>query len=320
MARNFSVEIIEKQKRQNGKKEHEPLENLTIDCQSEEYNKEFLKYIPVVTTAYMETSIRAHIAYLIDFGSPYNTNLIAKQKDLFNNLKIDFDVLNRIQGKEYTFGTFVSHIISFSDYAGIESKLSIILGSDFTNNLKTFKNSKSSNIVETANKFINNADKIIADIDKMFKLRHIIAHEFPTKALNREELIQYLDSCSTFIYHTNNYIWRLLQPIELVTQADMNNYAYGEYETAKNELDDLIEKIKNTFTPEKAEGHFHFQNLDSLDKSMKLWREYTDFHVRAKYKANEGGSIWKYLYSSDMAKHIKDKTNELSNEFKYLFE
>lgn len=317
MARDISAEILEKQRRRKENREYKALASLIHSYQTESHDKEFLKYIPIATIAHMESTIRSNIAALIDFGQPYSNNLKnLSEKDL----KLDFDILNKIQAKEYTLGHFVSHVLSFSKYEDINSRLTTILGNkdNFTVQLKGFKQSKFEYILETSEQFVNNSNDIIADVEKMFKLRHIIAHEFPTKNIERDEIVKYFNSCNIFINHTNNYIWRLIQPLELVTQSEMNRYAYEEYEKATKELDELTDKIKSAARIPYED--FTDINLDLFEKSMEYWWQYTETSAQAHYKTYERGTIYKSLYYPHITNLIKEKIASLQEEFKYFFE
>ena len=85
------------------------------------------------------------------------------------------------------------------------------------------------------------ASLYIESVDLIFKARHILCHEgaFMNK-LENPMVMQMIDDAILFVQFIDNIVSDILYPGFDYTQASMNNDAYGKFEKAENNLNQLI--------------------------------------------------------------------------------
>lgn len=276
-----------------------------------DFSKELLKYIPIATIACFEAFFRSVYKEFIDFGKPFNDNVIKFNQA--QNVKFDFDIVNAIQKKTVTVGEFVSHILPCNNFEDINKNLSVLCGIDFTDQIKKFKRES---IFEHVNKnskqFIDNGDQILADIKRTFELRHIFCHEFATNVnIDKDEILKCFNSAKIFLNQTNEFVWDLIYPNAPETQTDMNIQAYDEFERFENDLSALISTIKEV----KSENSDFDLNAKLFDKTIEEWKIYRNTKAALAASVVEGGTMYPLLYASSLTATTKEKIESLKNEF-----
>lgn len=276
-----------------------------------DFDKELLKYVPIVTVACFEAFFRSVIKELIDFGMPFSGNAIKFNKS--KNVKFDFDIINAIQSKTVTIGEFLSHILPCNNFDDINANLSTLADIDFIRSLKTFKEDSIYDFINKPQKiFIDNFDQIITDIKRTFELRHIFCHEFTTSIkVDKDEILRCLSNSNIFLNHTNDFIWHLLYPNAPKTQTEMNIQASETFDKADNSLTEIISAIKIA-----SKEHSVFTLDDDLfDKSIDQWKKYREIKAESDSSYVEGGSMQRYAYASSMTATTNEKIESLKNEY-----
>ena len=89
------------------------------------------------------------------------------------------------------------------------------------------------------------ASLYIESVDLIFKARHILCHEgaFMNK-LENPMVMQMIDDAILFVQFIDNIVSDILYPGFDYTQASMNNDAYGKFEKAENNLNQLIAIVR----------------------------------------------------------------------------
>ncbi len=286
---------------------------------SKEKNKiipeEFLRYIIISSIACFETTFRLIVKDLVDHGKPFSDNVINYNQS--KNTKFDFEIISAIQSKMVTAGEFVSHILSFNNYDDIDSHISTLLGSSFTEALKGFKKKS---IYELTNKntdyFISNFSDIIISVKRTFELRHIFCHEYATDVeIDVVEIQKCFIHSKVFLEQVNGFIHNQLFPNVPEAQSEMNKFAINEFTKIDSELNDLITQIKSI--SKKSDHITLFFNDDLFDESIEHWKKYREF--RAKNHANlvKGGTMYPTLYYPSLSHTTKEKIESLKREYYY---
>ena len=274
-------------------------------------NKEILRYIPIATVACFESFFRSIVAELIDKGEPYNQNVLKFNQS--NNIKFDFNIVNAIQKKKISIGDFVSHILNCNNIKDFNSNLSILIQSDFLNELKSFEPKKITESEIKSSKFFKaNPSLILDSIDYIFRLRHIFCHEFATN-IELEYLVikGTYEHCKIFLFHVNDFIWDLLYPDAPLTQTDMNIRAGEEFEKAELELNKVIDDIKNL---EANDGIIYFENKD-FDTVINKWKELREIKADLLSNPHKGGTIYPTIRLNSLKNSTEKMTLELIEEY-----
>lgn len=146
----------------------------------------------------------------------------------------------------------------------------------------------------------------IESVDLIFKARHILCHEgaFMNK-LENPMVMQMIDDAILFAQFIDNIVSDILYPGFDYTQASMNNDAYGKFEKAENNLNQLIEYIKDN----KKDLEPDFSYLES-------WKEFRKCKAESDAKTCEGGSMYPCIYYSSMEETTLQLIKQLKSTFK----
>ncbi len=278
---------------------------------NDNYDKELLKYIPIVTVACFESFFRSVYKDLIDFGKPFSDN--ATKFNQSQNVKFDFDIINAIQSKVVSIGEFISHILPCNNFDDINSNLSTIIGIDFVKKIKSYqRESIFEDIKDNSRNFIENSGQIISDIKRTFELRHIYCHEFAIDIkVDQDEILRCFSNSKIFLNQTYDFIWNLLYPDAPETQVESQRLAYDNFVESDNELAELIAALK---TASKTETILDFKH-ELLDDSIKTWKEYREIKAKLDASGSEGGSIYPIRYNLSLISTTNEKIESLKNEY-----
>ncbi|MGD0711484.1 MAG: lysozyme inhibitor LprI family protein [Bacteroidales bacterium] len=282
-----------------------------FDTNANLYKQEILKYIPIATIACFESFFRSVIKEMIDFGKPYNENVI--EFNQAKNFKFDFKIVNAIQSKTVTGGEFISHILPCNNFNDINSNMTIITGIDFIESLKKFEaKSIFKHTVENTKSFITNYNQIFNDVKRMFELRHIFCHEFAANIkVEEDEILRCFNNSMIFLNHTNDFIYHLLYPNAPETTAEMKLQASRDFNKTDEELSALILKIKTSMW----DGHNKSRAESLIDLSIESWKKYRDDRAKSNAFMFEGGSMYSLAFTMSLTKTTKEKIDSLRNEY-----
>lgn len=179
------------------------------ECQSVEFD-EFYKYLPIACVTAMESFSRTTIKSLIDKGGDYFDNLSGLIPTL--SIKIDFEILSSLQKQQFTLGEFISHLLPCNNLNDVNKNLSIILGFDFLEKIREFKDESSLHYGEDDfNKLNKGFGNIISSVKRIFELRHIYCHEpLGVDSIDRSELAAHYDNFKFFLNYCSNYACSLI--------------------------------------------------------------------------------------------------------------
>lgn len=154
-----------------------------VNCEAEDYLKENYnifdvsnisyvnQFFPIKCVTCIEGYFRLVIANLIDLGNPFREN--AKR---FSDVNFSIETVLSLQIEDVSVGDFIAHMLPIKSFEQICSIMSILIGADFKNEIKTiyltlpvFKP-----LFGTIEDFFN---EIIKQVVEMFNYRHIYCHE-----------------------------------------------------------------------------------------------------------------------------------------------
>lgn len=275
------------------------LANLYKDVQ----NSALLEYVPIKLVSLFEEHFRQLYAEIIDVPK-YRCNL--KKVKFLKDLRMDFDVIDAFQSNEVTLGDYLSYYFSCNSVYQVMEQFCQLLNIDVKGKLMKkivdieLKSSVSENDARKA------ASLYIESIDLIFKARHILCHEgaFMNK-LENSMVMQMIDDAILFAQFMDNIVSDILYPGFDYTQASMNNDAYGKFEKAENNLNQLIEYINDN----KKDLEPDFSYLDS-------WKEFRKCKAESDAKTSEGGSMYPCIYYSSLEETTKQLIAQVKSSFR----
>lgn len=275
------------------------LANLYKDVQ----NSALLEYVPIKIVSLFEEHFRQLYAEIIDVPK-YRCNL--KKVMFLKDLRMDFDVIDAFQSNEVTLGDYLSYYFSCNSVYQVMEQFGQLLNIDVKGKLMKkivdieLKSSESENDARKA------ASLYIESIDLIFKARHILCHEgaFMNK-LENSMVMQMIDDAILFAQFMDNIVSDILYPGFDYTQASMNNDAYGKFEKAENNLNQLIGYIKDN----KKDLEPDFSYLDS-------WKEFRKCKAESDAKTCEGGSMYPCIYYSSLEETTKQLIAQVKSSFR----
>ena len=211
--RNYVEEILQKKKRNHkrgGRKDIflrrvHPLvkgfsEVRALD-KSVSWRNEWLKYSAIGYVACVEGYIRLLIADVINQGQPYLDRV-----SNFKEIKFTAEIIVAFQKNEITLGDYISHLLPINNLSDINSHLSILLDADY---IKFYKQQPLS---DGDSRLIGDVfENELGELERLFKLRHMHAHELATKERfpvgKIEELV---GAAAVFVIFTDEIFDRIL--------------------------------------------------------------------------------------------------------------
>ena len=266
-------------------------------------NSELLEYVPVKIVSLFEEHFRQLYAEIIDMPK-YRCNL--KKVKFLKDLRIDFDVIDAFQNNEVTLGDYLSYYFSCNSVYQVMEQFGQLLNMDVKGKLMKkivdieIKSSESENDARKASSLY------IESVDLIFKARHIMCHEgaFINK-LENTMVMQMIDDAILFAQFIDNIVSDILYPGFDYTQASMNNDAYRKFKKADDNLNQLIEYIKDN----KKDLEPDFSYLES-------WKEFRKCKAESDAKTCEGGSMYPCIYYSSLEETTKQLIVQVKSSFR----
>lgn len=266
-------------------------------------NSELLEYVPVKIVSLFEEHFRQLYAEIIDMPK-YRCNL--KKVKSLKDLRIDFDVIDAFQNNEVTLGDYLSYYFSCNSVYQVMEQFGQLLNMDVKGKLMKkivdieIKSSESENDARKASSLY------IESVDLIFKARHIMCHEgaFINK-LENTMVMQMIDDAILFAQFIDNIVSDILYPGFDYTQASMNNDAYRKFKKADDNLNQLIEYIKDN----KKDLEPDFSYLES-------WKEFRKCKAESDAKTCEGGSMYPCIYYSSLEETTKQLIVQVKSSFR----
>ncbi len=240
-------------------------------------DKQLLRYFPIGIVTCFETFFKATAKLLVDSGSPYLERAANSQQ--MRESRFSLEVLRALQGDDLTVGDLVAHLLDFGRLAQIDATMSLLLDSPFLELVKAAQ------LAGESQPIIGNPLAVFADVEKVFDLRHIFAHELAEiDDADAASVPQYLQSARWFLDASEAVVTRILYPNAPRTQAEMNVEAARLFREAEEERKQVLAKLAPLAGGfEEAEG---------------AWERYRDLAVEFEARFFEGGTIYPTIRSS----------------------
>ena len=164
---------------------------------------ELLKYVAIAHVGALEAYFRALFADLVDSGEPFRS-----RAGQFDEVRPGINAVFAMHQRAVTPGEFVAHFLAISGVSDINRHMSILLDQDFVSTIMGRPTSR------WQQKILRDAfPQIPAEIDSLFRLRHILAHEFAPKERPKVRKIRNcMASCVFFVINTEELVQERLLP------------------------------------------------------------------------------------------------------------
>jgi uncharacterized protein YecT (DUF1311 family) len=259
---------------------------------------DFADFVPIRLVTIVEASVQNAVKDLVDNGGDY----FLRSKTLFGAIKINFDYLSAIQGKQISIGDLVAHSVSVNRLENVLTVFSTLVD-DFVNKLKTIHDRVAVELHgEPIKPIIDNYDEVARNMSRLFEVRHILVHEIPRKKpYEVKDIDIFIASCEPFCKALDAVISKETHGDYPLTQVEMNIAAAGKLEVAERELAAVLDQVRNR----------EFMDLEELVASQTSWREFAQ--KEASFQASEckGGSIHGMIYAGALETLVKDRIAQL---------
>ncbi|WFC41830.1 hypothetical protein [Pseudoxanthomonas sp. SE1] len=157
------------------------------------FRNEWLKYGAIGYIACVEGYFRILIADLINYGDPF----LSRVPEL-KEIKFNAEAVVAIHKRKVSIGEFVAHLLPINGVSDVNSHLSALAGDDFLRMYLT-QPCSGQNTKSVGEVF----PREIGMVEKLFKLRHLYAHELATKEkVPVKEIDSLVGSAAMFVWYT----------------------------------------------------------------------------------------------------------------------
>ena len=269
-------------------------------------NCNLLEYVPIKIISCFEEHFRQIYKEIIDIPK-YRKNL--KNVKFFKELRMDFDVINAFQNNLVTLGDYLSYYFSCTSIEQVFNQLEQLLEVKIKDKLinKLVDIEKQTSVPEDEAR--KNVLLYIESVEIIFKARHILCHEgaFGYK-IDNPMAKQMIDDAVLFIRMLDELISDILYPRYDYTQVAMNSEAIAAFNKADEELEGIIQNIKN----QKDDFEYDFSYFDA-------WKNFRKCKAESAAKICEGGSMYPCLYYMSLENTTRQFISQLKSEF-HLFD
>ena len=270
---------------------------------------ELLRYYPTALIACVEAYFRLAIRELIDSGEPYLSN----SRQLLRREGYDFDILIGLHGEKITIGDVISYHPSISSIGHVIAIMDKITDTDFRKAIAEVHDRWNVEIEKKPKKpIIFDIDETLGYVGRTFELRHVLCHETATAIqIETEEIDKFIYHTSIFLNASDELISQMLFPDAPLTQADMNETSYAEYEKERESMGILVNTISNVLSVKQNE-QFALAN--------KAWEKFFKSSVEVEALYFEGGSIAPTIANVAGAQLVRDRKKQLERLLGFLQE
>jgi hypothetical protein len=153
--------------------------------------REFIRFTPVGVVACLEGYFKGLMCDLIDLGPPFLQNAVS-----FKEVKVTLEGLVRTHSRHVSVGELLTHSLRISSLEDINHHMSIVLGNDFLQILRTVPQIPA---------------KELANVAKSFEMRHIVAHEIAhTFTITPDVAFEIVYATFAIIFATEHYVQNTL--------------------------------------------------------------------------------------------------------------
>jgi uncharacterized protein YecT (DUF1311 family) len=264
----------------------------------------------------LEVFIRGNVAELTDHGTEY-----AKRAVEFAKLsKMEFGLVEGIQGRVITLGDIVGHNIPVNSFSQILACFEALLDKPVRPLLAAAVDRWATELKkEPATPIIADFDALARSLTRLFEVRHIICHETPGKsAYEAKEIDDFLDFAIQFTKTLEEVLTFERFGLVPLTQVAMSIDAHDRLKRKEDELKELFSRVRERVkdTDENIVRRIA-QTTDSnwtqcLDDTQEKWFSYRNSQCEFETYLSRGGTIRPVLWAGEAMRLTEIRIGELS--------
>lgn len=219
------------------------------------------------------------------------------------------EILRIVGGEEISVSDIIAHAAPVNSVEDMITWLSGVFGKDFKCLLRDSKSPHDRDDAVDAPTLIDDIDKLLGDLSRAFKLRHILAHEAALNIDIEEQLVSsIIESAQLWITASHGVLWQTVLRNEPYTQYEINEAASEDYQKAHDRLETASNGVRALLGRKKGE---------KFEKNQERWLLNTLEFVETMYGA-EQGTMWPAVRASELSRSFNERAKQLEDWAYYL--
>lgn len=261
------------------------------------------RHVPVSAIAALQTMAKGLVIDLVKMGEPYRTRAGGLLKE---RIAIR-DAIEWFHGEAFTFGEVVAHALKFNSITDVHAVVGALLGVDLKRCLASAVDPyKLRNGVKGAPPIVADVDALYRDVEEVFRVRHILAHEAaPNFALTKSDAARMLQSVILLVEGFDAVLWQTAYAHLPLTTYEMNVQAGSELTDAKRRLSEIVVR---TLKLAQSAGA---PQADWFRKHQERWQDLNNDWFHHTYGQMDG-TMWPSVSALEETEAIEARIGQLS--------
>jgi len=252
----------------------------------------------------LEVFTRGNIAELIDHGPEYASRAI----ELSKSLKMDFALVQGIQGRAITLGDIVAHNVSVNSFGQMLGYFETLLDKKPLRALLAVTVDRWATEIQKypSEPIIKDFDVLAHNVTRLFEVRHIVCHETPRKKVYAvSEVDDFLNEAIRFTKALEEVLTFEMFGLVPLTQTEINISASENLSKKEDELNQVLSetrskvKVGDDATLPRAAESSDGSCLRSLDDAQEKWLLYRTAQCDFNTCHYRGGTIRPALWAGE---------------------
>jgi hypothetical protein len=253
-------------------------------------SREMYRHTPVAVIAALETYFRGTIVDLVNRGEPYRSRV----SDLVRDKVVIKDAISFFHGENFTFGEVIANFANCNSVSDIHTWLETLLNID--------PHDKRNGYID-APLIINDVNLLYRNVEEVFRLRHIFAHEAAAQHnVDKEHALQMINAIQDFTDGMYAVLWDTAFSNLPLTTRELNQYTYQNYQEENEKLMAVIAQATRIAERDGISNWFV--------TNQKSWESFCQGWIEQGYR-NQNGSVWNSEANSEHATLIQQRTEML---------
>ncbi|MDR2154369.1 MAG: hypothetical protein LBE78_05010 [Burkholderiaceae bacterium] len=262
---------------------------------------ELHRHVVVSAVAALQTFYRGMIVSIVDSGEEYKARAAEKITEKFSMEA----ALSWLSGKTGTFGELIAHSAPCNSVTDLLSRFETLLACDMRQALAEAINPYDRrNGKESPERIVPDVDRLISSLEKVFRLRHIFAHEAaPSLKVTTEECRELHGAVAQCVEAMDAVLWATVYQHLPLTQYEMNMHTRSEVLEARKKL---AKAMRKALSDARAAGSAAW-----LRRNHFAWMRATMDWAHETYGSLQG-TMWPAVGGMDLAKAITSRAEQVT--------
>lgn len=236
----------------------------------------------------------------------HDSRFAQRAATLLKDHRIDFDLLQSIQGRAITLGDIVGHSVQVNTFGQIIDHFKTLLDLPLPDLLAKAVDRWRTEIKKLPPEpIIPDYNTMAGHLTRLFEVRHILCHELPTKPVYAEsEVAQFIQHAAAFADALEAVLDFEMYGLTPLTQTDMNINAAEKLRAKEAEMATLVESISSEISLVDGE-------LDALKDSQEKWFAHRNAYCDFATLLSQGGTIRPLLWGIEAQEMTESRIAQL---------